>query len=259
MKIILIAVAAVVIVVGVLVVLLLVKFGGALADAHGHALYSGAGAWTRVAEFARETGMPHYIAEADNTLDMLHRDLAAWRESAPAGTDFAALEKAQAIAYQTTDANIRKGDNPLAYLDLPAEGAEEVEVLAAGLANGRIFLATEEAAAKRTNPTTTTRPATTMSVKDFVAAHATRGFDITFKSGKDSEGRLWAHAYTNTDRLPPGPSAELSFRHFFSMIDADPQWAGIVLNPGSAAPQRIGREAFGKVKKQLRPRGREGE
>jgi hypothetical protein len=52
-------------------------------------------------------------------MEMLRHDLQAWRQSAPAGTDFAALEKLQATAYETTDRNIRNGQNPLAHLDEP--------------------------------------------------------------------------------------------------------------------------------------------
>jgi hypothetical protein len=123
MKIFFIALALVLILAGVLLVYVLGQFASAVTEAHGKALYTGVGAWTRVAEFARASGKPHYIAEADKNLAMLLHDLAQWRQTAPKSTDFAALEKLQAEAYATTDRNIKAGENPLAHLDLPNESA----------------------------------------------------------------------------------------------------------------------------------------
>ena len=90
---------------------------GAVRTAHGQALYSSVGAWRRIQEFANAQGNSNYVAEADKTLAMLERELKAWRESAPPGTDFAALEKMEELANKTTDAKIRNGQNPLGYLD----------------------------------------------------------------------------------------------------------------------------------------------
>jgi hypothetical protein len=102
---------------GVFVVAKVVKFGGVVHKATGQALYSGVGAWTRIEEFAQAQGKSNYIAEAQSTLKLLKDDLKSWRESAPSGTDFGALEKVQATAYETTDRNIKNGQNPLSYLD----------------------------------------------------------------------------------------------------------------------------------------------
>ena len=123
MKIFFIVLALVLILAGVMLVYVLGQFANAVTEAHGKALYTGVGAWTRVAEFARASGKPHYIAEADKNLAMLKRDLDHWKQTAPKSTDFAALEKLQSEAYATTDSNIKKGDNPLAHLDLPDETA----------------------------------------------------------------------------------------------------------------------------------------
>lgn len=123
MKIMLISVAVVAVIGGVLVLFLLVKFGSAVGKAHGQALYSSVGAWTRIQEFAHAEGKSNYIAEADSKLALLKSDLKAWRETASSSTDFSALEKAQATAYDTTDRNIKGGQNPLAYLDGATSGA----------------------------------------------------------------------------------------------------------------------------------------
>ncbi len=119
MKPILISLAVVVVICAAIGVFVLLRFGSTVGKAHGRALYSSVGAWTRVQEFAHAQGKSNYIAEADNKLALLQSDLKAWRDSAPSDTDFAALEKLQATAYETTDRNIKNGQNPLAYLDLP--------------------------------------------------------------------------------------------------------------------------------------------
>lgn len=123
MKIILISVAIVAAIGGVLVLFLLVKFGSAVGKAHGQALYSSVGAWTRIQEFAHAGGKSNYIAEAESKLTLLKNDMKAWRETAPSNTDFSALERAQATAYDATDRDIRSGQNPLAYLDGATSGA----------------------------------------------------------------------------------------------------------------------------------------
>lgn len=117
MKIVIISVAVVAVIGGVLVLFLVVRFGSTVGKAHGQALYSSVGAWTRIQEFAHAEGKSNYIAEADSKLTLLKSDLKAWRETAPSGADFSTLEKAQAAAYDTTDRNIKSGQNPLAYLD----------------------------------------------------------------------------------------------------------------------------------------------
>jgi hypothetical protein len=122
MKIILIPIAVVAVIGGVLVLFLLVRFGSAVGRAHGQALYSSIGAWTRIQEFANAQGKSNYIAEAESKLRLLNGDLKAWRETAPSSTDCAALEKMQAAAYDTTDRNIKNGQNPLAYLDGASSG-----------------------------------------------------------------------------------------------------------------------------------------
>ena len=127
MKVIFISLAIVAVIGGGLVLFLLLKFGSAVGKAHGQALYSSVGAWTRIQEFAQSQGKSNYIAEAESKLTLLKNDLKSWRESAPSGTDYAALEKMQATAYETTDRNIKNGQNPLAYLDPPITGASSGE------------------------------------------------------------------------------------------------------------------------------------
>jgi hypothetical protein len=100
-----------------LLVVVLFRVAGAVRTAQGQALYSGVGAWRRIQEFAHAQGKTNYIVEADTKLAMLESDLKAWSESAPPGTDFAALEKMEALANKTTDAKIKNGQNPLGYLD----------------------------------------------------------------------------------------------------------------------------------------------
>jgi hypothetical protein len=123
MKIILISLAVVAVIGGILVLFVLLKFGSAVGKAHGQALYSSVGAWTRIQEFAQAQAKSNYIAEAESRLTLIKSDLKSWRETAPSSTDFAALEKAQATAYDTTDRNIKSGQNPLAYLDGATSGA----------------------------------------------------------------------------------------------------------------------------------------
>jgi hypothetical protein len=113
-------------VVGVaLLVVVLFRVAGAVRTAHGQTLYSSVGSWRRIQEFAHAQGKTNYIAEADRTLALLERDLKAWRDSAPAGTDFGALEKMEEFANKTTDAKIKNGQNPLGYLDSAANPQQE--------------------------------------------------------------------------------------------------------------------------------------
>jgi hypothetical protein len=128
MKILVVSLVVAAVIGGALILFLLVKFGSAVGKAHGNALYSSVGAWTRIQEFAHEQGKSNYIAEAEHKLSLLQSELKAWRETAPSTTDFVALDKMQVSAYQTTDRNIKNGQNPLAYLDgalsgRPANGA----------------------------------------------------------------------------------------------------------------------------------------
>jgi hypothetical protein len=101
-------------------VYVVIKAGTVVIKAEGQSLYSGAGAWSRIQEFAREQGNPKYIAEADKSLKFLEDGIKEWRESAQAvGLDINSFEKMRATAYETTDRNIKNGENPLAYLDTP--------------------------------------------------------------------------------------------------------------------------------------------
>jgi hypothetical protein len=51
---------------------------------------------------------------------LIEHDLKQWREIAVAsGTDLSLFEKMQSTAYETTDQNIKNGQNPLAHLDAP--------------------------------------------------------------------------------------------------------------------------------------------
>jgi len=119
MKIVLIALT-VVAVIGVVVVIVVLFIAGRVSDAHGRTLYSSFGAWTRIQEFARAQGKTNYIAEADKTVALIERDLKQWREIAVASNmDLTPFEKMQATAYETTDRNIKNGQNPLAHLDAP--------------------------------------------------------------------------------------------------------------------------------------------
>lgn len=119
MKAILITIGIVIAIGGLLLALILFKAASMVRKAHGQALFSSVGAWTRIQEFAHDQGKSNYIAEADSTLARLQNDLKTWRERAPSSVDIAAFEKMRATAYETTDRNIRNGLNPLAYLDAP--------------------------------------------------------------------------------------------------------------------------------------------
>ncbi len=115
-------VLGVVVVLGGVLLAAVLYMGGSAAEAHGRALYSSVGAWTRIREFARERGDAGYIAEADKTVALLERDLAQWREMGlECAKDLAPFEKLRAEAYAQTDQNIRNGQNPLAYLDAAGE------------------------------------------------------------------------------------------------------------------------------------------
>jgi len=101
-----------------LLVYIVFKAGGVVIKAQGQSLYSGAGAWSRIQEFAREQGNAKYIAEADRSLKFLEDGIKEWRESAQSvDLDITSFEKMRATAYETTDRNIKNGQNPLAYLD----------------------------------------------------------------------------------------------------------------------------------------------
>jgi hypothetical protein len=127
MKYLLIAIATVIAVFLFVVLFIVLKFsraihkakaGGTFHKAHGHALFSAIGAWTRVQEYARAQGKADYIVEADKKMAHLEKDLSAWRQSMEtADLDMAAFEQMRATAYETTDRNIKNGQNPLAYLD----------------------------------------------------------------------------------------------------------------------------------------------
>ena len=116
-------------IIGILGVALLIavffKAAGVVRKAHGQALYSSVGAWKRIQEFAHAQGKSNYIAEADSKLALLEADRKGWRETAPSGTDIAALEKARTTAYETTDRSIKNGRNPLAYLDQTSAGSQK--------------------------------------------------------------------------------------------------------------------------------------
>jgi hypothetical protein len=118
MKKIIIALGIVGLVGAVLVVVALVKIGHAFHEAEGKAFYASLGAYTRIDEFAHASGKANYIAEADKNLAFIKSQLNQWQQTA-SGADLTALEKMQATAYQTTDRNIKAGQNPLAYLDPP--------------------------------------------------------------------------------------------------------------------------------------------
>ena len=103
-----------------LLIYVVFKAGVVVIKAQGQSLYSGAGAWSRIQEFAREQGNAKYIAEADRSLKFLEDGIKQWRESAQAvGLDINSFEKMRATAYEGTDQNIKNGQNPLAYLDTP--------------------------------------------------------------------------------------------------------------------------------------------
>jgi hypothetical protein len=119
-KIFLIALGIVVLVGGVVVVIVLFKAAGIVNEAHGRALYSSIGAWTRIQEYARTHGNTNHIAEANKKVELIEHDLKQWREQAVAmGLDLASFEKARTSAYETTDQNIKSGQNPLIHLEAP--------------------------------------------------------------------------------------------------------------------------------------------
>ena len=139
---------------------------------------------------------------------------------------------------------------------------ESIAVIASALAKHRIILATDDTTVKPTQPSMAKiRPTTQAgSFAELVNSLKQPGITIEFKSGKDAQRRVWAHAYTSPEEFerafPQGqPSTELSFRHFFGMIEGDAGFAGIRLNPGSDASYVIPRELFEKVK-ELLPRKR---
>ena len=102
------------------VVYLLFKAGKVVIRAEGTALYSAVGAWSRMQEYARAEGKTNYIAEADKTVASLEREITSWRSNAEAaGLNIAEFETIREKAYETTDRNIKSGQNPLAYLDKP--------------------------------------------------------------------------------------------------------------------------------------------
>jgi hypothetical protein len=82
----------------------------------GAVLYSCAGEWTRIDEFAHQQGKTNYIVFADGQLTMYQKVANQWRETASA-SEISKCEKMQADAYTNMDKNIRNGLNPLAYLD----------------------------------------------------------------------------------------------------------------------------------------------
>jgi hypothetical protein len=102
------------------VVFLLFKAGKVVIRAEGTALYSAVGAWSRIQEYARAEGKTNYIAEADRNVTLLESEIASWRSSAESvGLDIAEFERMRKTAYETTDRNIKSGQNPLAHLDRP--------------------------------------------------------------------------------------------------------------------------------------------
>jgi len=82
----------------------------------GPVLYSCAGMWTRIDEFAHQQENTNYIVFADGQLAMYQKIANQWRETASA-SEISKCEKMQADAYTNMDKNIRNGLNPLAYLD----------------------------------------------------------------------------------------------------------------------------------------------
>lgn len=124
MKRILIALGIFGLLVVILVVTVFLKVAGTINKATGHALYSSMGAWTRIQEFAHAQGKSNYVAEADRMVATLDDNLKAWRANASSSADIAALEKMRTAAYETTDRNIKNGQNPLAYLDAAGYGLQ---------------------------------------------------------------------------------------------------------------------------------------
>jgi hypothetical protein len=120
MKKILIVLGIVAIIGCLLLIFTVYKAGKIILKAQGQSLYSGAGAWSRIQEYAQEQGNTKYIAEAERSLKFLEDNIKEWRENAQAvGLDVNSFEKMRDIAYETTDRNIKNGQNPLEYLDRP--------------------------------------------------------------------------------------------------------------------------------------------
>src|SRR5688572_29283064 len=109
---------AVVVVLGGALLLAVLYFAGNVAEAHGKALHSGYGAWKRIQEFAHASGKANYIAHADENVRLLEHDWKEWREMY-SYKDLKPFDQLQAQAYATTDQNIKNGQNPLAFLDVP--------------------------------------------------------------------------------------------------------------------------------------------
>jgi hypothetical protein len=94
--------------------------GRTVLKAEGQALYSAAGAWSRIQEYARTEGKTNYVSEANSKMEFLESQIASWRSRAEGtGINIADFEKMRRTAYETTDRNIKNGQNPLAYLDKP--------------------------------------------------------------------------------------------------------------------------------------------
>ncbi len=91
---------------------------GKILEAEGHAFYSGSGAWSRILEYAEETGNDKYVQEAQESVSMFQDGIADWKEVAPLFfLDPEDFKSDQTEAYEVTDSSIKNGENPLAYLD----------------------------------------------------------------------------------------------------------------------------------------------
>lgn len=80
--------------------------------------------------------------------------------------------------------------------------------------------------------------------------------ELRLKTAADNQGNLWAYAYTNQEEFSQafpegGAYAELAFADLFSIIEANPLFAGIYLNSATDSSYPIPREIFERVKKQL--------
>ncbi|PQO27128.1 SseB family protein [Blastopirellula marina] len=81
--------------------------------------------------------------------------------------------------------------------------------------------------------------------------------ELRLKTAADSQGNLWAYAYTSREEFSQafpegGAYAELAFADLFSIIEPNPQFAGIYLNSASDSSYPIPREIFERVKKNLK-------